>query len=288
MLGEDDNDNSERLIPAGTEDSAAIGADEIKRLKRKSPKANTANNNGSVTQSQQQIQRAPPAIPAAVPVAAVPAASTRQQPQQQQMQRSQQQQQQRQKQSTAARRKAGPNARQAQLQQQLATNDDEESYVYEPKKGHNLFFLFCDTKRAVLILSSFDFFILALSMTRNWRTAQANGIGFDMSNEFTKKFVTQACALFIDIATIVGALWYSTMIVLVGFLFKCYQLVVSSMSAAQNWQNDTEFIASMAVLAGLNVFFLYAAGAFMWETHKGILTKENYQRREKYSCCCEC
>mmetsp|Transcript_29712 Transcript_29712/g.59734 ORF Transcript_29712/g.59734 Transcript_29712/m.59734 type:complete len:126 (-) Transcript_29712:90-467(-) len=125
-------------------------------------------------------------------------------------------------------------------------------------------------------------------MKKNGRTAKANGIGFDMSNEFTKKFVTQACALFIDIATIVGALWYSTMIVLVGFLFKCYQLVVSSMSAAQNWQNDTEFIASVAVLAGLNFFSLYAAGAFMWETHKGILTKENYQRREKYSCCCEC
>eukprot|EP00985_Skeletonema_marinoi_P027237 scaffold22039_cov88-Skeletonema_marinoi.AAC.1 len=105
-------------------------------------------------------------------------------------------------------------------------------------------------------------------MSRNWRTAQANGIGFDMSNEFTKKFVTQACALFIDIATIVGALWYSTIIVLVGFLFKCYQLVVSSMSAAQNWQNDTEFIASILVLAGLNLLFLYAAAAFMWETHK--------------------
>mmetsp|Transcript_19542 Transcript_19542/g.29806 ORF Transcript_19542/g.29806 Transcript_19542/m.29806 type:complete len:94 (-) Transcript_19542:3-284(-) len=93
-------------------------------------------------------------------------------------------------------------------------------------------------------------------MKKNGRTKKANGIGFDMSNEFTKKFVTQACALFIDIATIVGALWYSTIIVLVGFLFKCYQLVVSSMSAAQNWQNDTEFIASVAVLAGLKSFFL--------------------------------
>mmetsp|Transcript_26071 Transcript_26071/g.40953 ORF Transcript_26071/g.40953 Transcript_26071/m.40953 type:complete len:280 (-) Transcript_26071:149-988(-) len=277
MLGDDDNEKSERLIPVGTEDSAAIGADEVKRFKLRSLKAVK---NGSVTEAQ------PPVV---LQMTAVPdAAIMRQQPQQQHMQRSQQQP--RQKQPPAATQKrTGPNTRQAQLQQQLTANDDdEESYVYEPKQGHNLFFFLCDTKRALLILGSFDFFILALSMTRNLRDARANGVAFDMSNEFTKNFITQACALFIDICTIVGTMWYSNVIVLVGFLFKCYQLVVSSMSAAQNWQNDSLFIITVSVLAGLNVLFLYAAGMFMWETHKGILTKENYQRREKYSCCCEC
>jgi hypothetical protein len=302
MIGDDDdNEKSERLIPAGTEDSTAIAADDddIKRPKqRSSPSAaNSGTTTVFVTHSLQrpqqqsngaavaatngtgtvtQMQRRSPQS------AAGAAASMKQQPQQQQMQRSQQQQQ---KQSTAARKSTGP-TRQAQLQQQLA--NDDESYVYEPKKGHNLFFFLCDTKRAVLILSTFDFFILALSMSRSWKTAQANGVGFDMSNEFTKKFVTQAGALFVNVTTIVGALWYSTSIVLVGFLFKCYQLVVSSMSAVKNWQDDTEYIATMAVLAGLNVVSLYASGMFMWETHQGILTKENYQKREKYSCCCEC
>ena len=281
MLGGDDNEKSERLIPAGAEDSAAVGADDIKRLKQKrSVNAIAKKSGSSVAQSQPQSQSQMRAPPAAFPMAAVPAASfVKQQPQQQQMQRSQQQQRQqprRQEQSRA-------NTTQAQI----ATNDDEESYVYEPKKGHNLFFFLCDTKRAVIILSGFDCFVLAMSMARNWRNAKASGIGFDMSNEFTKNFVTQACALFVDGATIVGALWYSTGIVLIGFLFKCYQLVTSIMSAARNWSNETEFFITVAVLAGLNVLFLYATAAFMWETHKGILTKDNYQRREKYSCCCE-
>ena len=268
MLGRSkDNEKSERLIPAGAEDSAA---DDMRKLKQRSvkAKASTANNNGSVVQSQSQpqIQRAPPAMP----MAAVPSASfvTTQQPQQQQMQRSQQQQR-------------------RPKQSRQATNDDEESYVYEPKKGHNLFFFLCDSKRAVVILSSFDCFVLAMSMARNWKNAKANGVAFDLSNEFTKNFIRQACALFVDGATIVGALWYSAIVVLVGFLFKCYQLVVSIMSAVQNWSNQTEFIVTVSVMAGLNVLFLYAAGVFMWETHKGILTKENYQKREKYSCCCE-
>mmetsp|Transcript_17877 Transcript_17877/g.25327 ORF Transcript_17877/g.25327 Transcript_17877/m.25327 type:complete len:274 (+) Transcript_17877:80-901(+) len=273
MLGDDDNEKSERLIPAGTEDSAAIGADEIKRLKRSSLKAV---NNDSVTTAQPQQQQQEYQSPAVVlQMTDIPAAAR---PQQQQMQRRSQQQQ-RQKQSTA---------RQAQLRQQLADYDDDESYVYEPKQGHKLFFFLCDTKRALLILCSFDFFILALSMTRNLREARANGVAFDNSNEFTKNFVTQGCALFIDMCTVVGTFWYSTVIVLVGFLYKIYQIVVSSMSAAQNWQNDSLFVTTVSVLAGLNVLFLYAAGMFMWETHKGILTKENYQRREKYSCCCEC
>eukprot|EP00986_Skeletonema_menzelii_P013622 scaffold8084_cov144-Skeletonema_menzelii.AAC.5 len=275
MLGDDDNEKSERLIPAGTEDSAAIDADDIKRLKQRS----IAKKNDSVGEISNNTRRDIHEIRAlpAIPMAAVPAASfvkQQQQPQQQQMQRSQQQQQQRRQ-------------KQARPQQQIATNDDEESYVYEPKKGHNLFFFLCDTKRAVIILSGFDCFVLALSMARNWRNAKANGIAFDMSNEFTKKFITQACALFVNGATIVGALWYSTGVVLIGFLFKCYQLVVSIMSAARNWSSDTEFFVTVAVLAGLNVLFLYATAAFMWETHRGILTKENYQRREKYSCCCE-
>ena len=271
MLGKSkDNEKSERLIPAGAEDSAAYDADDMQKLKQRSAKAkaSTANNNDSVVQSQphQQIQREPPAMP----MAAVPSASfVRQQPQQQQMQRSQQQ-----------RRPKQSNITQA-------TNDDEESYVYEPKKGHNLFFFLCDSKRAVVILSSFDCFVLAMSMARNWRNAKANGVAFDMSNEFTKNFIRQACALFVDGATIVGALWYSAIVVLVGFLFKCYQLATSLMSAVQNWSNQTEFIVTVSVMAGLNVLFLYAAGVFMWETHKGILTKENYQKREKYSCCCE-
>lgn len=282
MFEDDDNEKSERLIPAGTEDSAAIGADEIKRLK--SLKAAKKDSVAREQSQQQQLEYQSP--PVALQMTDVSAAASR--PQQQQMQRSQQQQ--RQKQSTVAPRKQkGPNTRQAQLQQQIANDDydDDESYVYEPKMGHKLFFFLCDTKRALLILCSFDIFILTLSMTRNLREARANGVAFDMANEFTKNFVTQACALFIDICTIVGAWWYSTVIVLVGFLYKIYQLVISSMSAAQNWQNDSLFVTTVSVLAGLNVLFLYAAGAFMWETHKGILTKENYQRREKYSCCCE-
>ena len=273
MLGRSkDNEKSERLIPAGAEDSATYDAGDMKKLKQRSvkAKASTANNNDSVVQSQpqQQTQRAPPAMP----MAAVPSASfVRQQPQQQQMQRSQQQ-----------RRPKQPRANTTQ-----ATNDDEESYVYEPKKGHNLFFFLCDSKRAVVILSSFDCFVLAMSMARNWRNAKANGVAFDISNEFTKNFIRQACALFVDGATIVGALWYSAIVVLVGFLFKVYQLVVSIMSAVRNWSNQTEFIVTVSVMVGLNVLFLYASGVFMWETHKGILTKENYQKREKYSCCCE-
>ncbi len=280
MFKSDKNEKSERLIPAGTEDSAAIGADEIKRLKRRTLKAT---NDDSVKQAQPQQQRQQEYQSPAVVIQMTDFSSASSSPQQQQMQqqtqRSQQQQQPRRKQ---------PTARQAQLQQQLTNYDDEESYVYEPKQGHKLFFFLCDTKRALLILSSFDFFTLALSMTRNLREARANGVAFDMSNEFTKNFVTQGCALFIDLCTLVGTLWYSTIIVLVGFLYKIYQIVVSSMSAAQNWQNDSVFIMTVSVLAGLNVLFLYAAGVFMWETHNGILTKENYQRREKYSCCCEC
>ena len=151
-----------------------------------------------------------------------------------------------------------------------------------------MFFFICDTKRAVIILTSFDFCIVAFSMTRLWRLAKENGESFDMSNDFSKKFVTQACALFVDVAVVVGALWYSALVVSVGFLFKCYQLATSSISALQNWQNDTDFITSVAIVASLNVLFLYASAAFMWEVHSGILTQKTYQRREKYSCCCEC
>jgi len=287
MIGDDDdNEKSERLIPAGTEDSTAIAADDIKRLKQRRIAASRQNGAAAVfvTQSQQQSHDAAVAptngtgtvtqsVQRRSPQSATGAAE--QQPQQQQMQRTQQRQQ---KQSTDARKNTAP--------QQLA--NDDESYVYEPKQGHNLFFFLCDSKRAVLILNTFDFFVLALSMTRGWKIAQANGVGFDMTNEFTKKFITQSCALFVNVSTILGAMWYSTSIVAVGFLFKCYQLVVSSMSAATYWQTDTEFVATVAVMAGLNVVSLYASGIFMWETYKGILTKETYQKREKYSCCCEC
>lgn len=179
----------------------------------------------------------------------------------------------------------GP-ARKTQVKQ-LLTSDDE-SYVYEEKKGHKLFFFLCDTKRAVLILSTLNFFLLALTMARNFKNAKANGVAFDISNEFTKKFVTHACSLFVDCTTILGAMWYSPMIVAVGFSFDVYQLVVSSMSAAQNWVDNPEYITTVTVLAALNVMNLYALGAFMWEVHKGVLTKETYQKREKYSCCCEC
>lgn len=126
-------------------------------------------------------------------------------------------------------------------------------------------------------------------MTRNWKNAQGNGTPFDFSNDFTKAFITQGCSVFVDITTMIGALWYSVAIVAVGFIFKCYQLVVSTMSAVENWQGgNTEFIATVSILGGFNLMSLYAAAVFMWEVHKGILTKDTYQKREKYSCCCEC
>lgn len=265
-------EKSEPLIPKGTLDSSAIGADEIQRLNKNNRKSSGVE---STITTKNTIVAPPPPLPQVqqpqqVKAAPTPTASTRPNPGQTQS--------------------SGLNARQrAQLELQQATDDEEESYVYEPKKGHKMCFFICDTKRAVMILTSFDFCIIAFSITRLIRLARENGEPlFDMSSDVSKKLVTQACALFVDVAVVVGALWYSALVVSVGFLFKCYQLVTSSIVALQNWENNTDYITSVAIVASLNVLFLYASAVFMWEVHSGILTKKTYQRREKYSCCCEC
>lgn len=273
------DDKKERLIPAGTEDSAALGPVDLDTCQ---PVVGAGSANGtrasSASASNHRAQ--------AVEMQRLKLMSKRSQEEQMISQLSNRSRSSTRPNNNSPKKSTGGPARKTQVEQ-LLTSDDE-SYVYEEKKGHKLFFFLCDTKRAVLILSTLNFFILALTMARNFKNAKANEVPFDISNEFTKKFVTHACSLFVDCTTILGAMWYSPMIVAVGFSFDIYRLVVSSMSAAQNWVDDPEYITTVTVLAALNVMNLYALGAFMWEVHKGVLTQETYQKREKYSCCCEC
>lgn len=276
------DDKKERLIPAGTEDSAADYAGPVD-MDTCRPVVGAGSANGTrASTAATSNHRAQ-----AVEMQRLKLMSKRSQEEQMISQLSNRSRSStRPNNNNTQKKSTGGPARKTQVEQ-LLTSDDE-SYVYEEKKGHKLFFFLCDTKRAVLILSTLNFFLLALTMARNFKNAKANGVAFDISNEFTKKFVTHACSLFVDCTTILGAMWYSVMIVAVGFSFDIYQLVVSSMSAAQNWVDDPEYITTVGVLAALNVMNLYALGAFMWEVHKGVLTQETYQKREKYSCCCEC
>jgi hypothetical protein len=273
------DDKKERLIPAGTEDSAAYGGGPVDLDTCRPVVGGGGTRASSAAASNHRAQ--------AVEMQRLKLMSKRSQEEQMITQLSNRSRSStRPNNNNTQKKSTGGPARKTQVEQ-LLTSDDE-SYVYEEKKGHKLFFFLCDTKRAVLILSTLNFFLLALTMARNFKNAKANGVAFDISNEFTKKFVTHACSLFVDCTTILGAMWYSVMIVAVGFSFDIYQLVVSSMSAAQNWVDDPEYITTVGVLAALNVMNLYALGAFMWEVHKGVLTQETYQKREKYSCCCEC
>lgn len=165
----------------------------------------------------------------------------------------------------------------------ITMGNDEEG-VRETKKGHKLFFICCDTKRAVLWLNTIvlllNIFIITAAIVQSDR-AKAEG--------YTQAMIVRGCGLFVTFTTILGAYWYSKSIVLVGLVFTCYHFTVSIFKISRyNWDGGYNEEGKLAVILPViwNSLLFYAEGMFISEINDDTMSAETYKRREKYSCCC--
>ena len=164
-------------------------------------------------------------------------------------------------------------------------NEDDE--LNEKKLGHKFFFCCCDTKRAVLYL---NIIILMLSIF----TFTAGIVQTDPGSEgFIRAVTVRACGIFITITTILGAYWYSKSVILVGMIYCCYQLAMGIIKMTRyDWRglDGSEDDGKLQVIFPVfwQVLNFYAMAVFLLEVNDGTMSEETYQKREKYSCCCNC
>jgi hypothetical protein len=155
------------------------------------------------------------------------------------------------------------------------------------KLGHKFLFLCCDTKRAVVILTS-------ISMLLNSFAFASAMIKYNGSNAegFVGAMVMLGCGIFVTFCAFLGAFWYSKSVVAVGLLYVAYQLTMDVIRVSKyDWSSsggDDDDGGKLAVLFPLivNGLIFYAEAMFISEVNDGIMSRGTYKTRERYSCCC--
>lgn len=153
-----------------------------------------------------------------------------------------------------------------------------------PKQGHKLFFVCCDTKRAVVWCNTLVFLLNVFTLTGAVMSDKARAEGY------AQALIVRGCGMFVVLTTIFGAYTYSKGVVLVGLLFTCYHLTLAILHAAQySWDGGYNEQGKLEVILPVlwNSLLFYAEGMFISEVNDGIMTKETYKTREKYICCCK-
>mmetsp|Transcript_54041 Transcript_54041/g.114773 ORF Transcript_54041/g.114773 Transcript_54041/m.114773 type:complete len:191 (-) Transcript_54041:162-734(-) len=166
------------------------------------------------------------------------------------------------------------------------TKDGNEEKGHERKKGHKMFFVCCDTKRAVISLNTIMLMVNVFTLT-----AAIVGTDHVKTEGYARAVVMRSCGMLVTFTTILGAYWYSKSLVTVGLLFTCYLLTVAIVEAARynsnSGYNEDELLKVLVPTIWYSLVF-YAEGTFISEVADGIMSAETYKRRERYSCCCNC
>ena len=177
----------------------------------------------------------------------------------------------------------------------MADDDEREAGGYELeegsgavlKLGHKFLFVCCDTKRAVIILTS-------ITILLNSLTFSSAMIKYDGTNAegFNGAMVMLGCGIFVTFCALLGAFWYSKSVVAVGLLYTTYQLTMDIIGISKyDWSSSgggDDGGGKLAVLLPLivNALIFYAEAMFISEVNDGIMSKGTYKARERYSCCC--
>ncbi|KAL3815622.1 hypothetical protein ACHAXA_007154 [Cyclostephanos tholiformis] len=161
----------------------------------------------------------------------------------------------------------------------------------EDKVGHKFLLVCCDTKRAVIVLTSIALLLDAFAFS-------STIIGHDASTTtdgFATAMVVRGCGIFVTLCALLGAFWYSMHVVGVGLVYTTYQLTMDIVrivgydwSSGGGGDDDDDDGGKLVVLLPLvlNALIFYAEGTFISEINDGIMSKETYKTRERYSCCC--
>jgi len=162
-------------------------------------------------------------------------------------------------------------------------DDDEDEDAREEKRGHKLFFVCCDTKRAVVWLNTAVLLLNVFTLTGALVRRD------EWTEGYQQALIVRVCGMCVTLATLFGAYSYSKSVVLVGLAFTAYRLTVAVLGVAQHdWRGGDNEKTELQVLLPLlgNVLLFYAEAMFVLEVNDGIMSKETYKSREKYVCCC--
>ena len=132
---------------------------------------------------------------------------------------------------------ASPEIRRPSTRSAISLDNNEEDGLPERKQGHKLFFVFCDTKRAVLWLNTIELMLNIFILTTAVMSDRAKAEGYN------KAMIVRGCGMFVTFTTLLGAYWYSKSIVLVGLEHTCYQLP----TASSNLQDTTRVEGTMEI-----------------------------------------
>mmetsp|Transcript_31985 Transcript_31985/g.57816 ORF Transcript_31985/g.57816 Transcript_31985/m.57816 type:complete len:203 (-) Transcript_31985:384-992(-) len=178
---------------------------------------------------------------------------------------------------------ASPEIRSASTRSAISLDNEDDGFR-ERKQGHKLFFVCCDTKRAVLWLNTIELMLNIFILTAAVMSDRAKAEGYN------RAMIVRGCGMFVTFTTLLGAYWYSKSIVLVGLVHTCYQLTVAVFKITRfNWDGGYNEESELEVLLPIiwNSLLFYAEGMFISEVNDGIMSSQTYKRREMYSCCCD-
>jgi hypothetical protein len=159
-----------------------------------------------------------------------------------------------------------------------------EAIYREGKLGHKFLFVCCDSKRAVVVLTSVMLFLNAFmfaSALIEYRGQEREG--------FASAMVMQGCGMFITFCVLLGAFWYSIHVVAVGLLYTAYQLMIGIIRITRyDWHGGNGESGKLVVILPfvVNSLIFYAEAVFISEVSDGIISADTYKQRERYSCCC--
>ena len=153
------------------------------------------------------------------------------------------------------------------------------------KLGHKFLFVCCDSKRAVVVLTSTMLLLNGLVIAS--AVIEHGGQG---AEGFVNAMVMHACGMFVTFCVLLGAFWYSIHVVVVGLVYAAYQLTVGIIRITRyDWDGggdgDTGKLVVLLPFV-MNALIFYAEAVFISEVNEGIISADTYKERERYSCCC--
>jgi hypothetical protein len=157
----------------------------------------------------------------------------------------------------------------------------------EEKKGHKLFGVCCDSRRAVIIVNALS---LVMFICELIAAIVPGSITIDSQNVTAMIF-----NIIFTLVIIYGAMKFNQTVVWVGLLWEIFILcfwITGASNAIQSFDWSKEFpgarestVAFVVITIIWQFVNIYAEAVFVYESKHGVMTPETYKREEQ-SCCC--
>ena len=165
----------------------------------------------------------------------------------------------------------------------LIDDDDWEiKDADKTKKGRKFFGCCCDSRRAVIVTNILDIILCIILYICSAFQTSLSGL------QITVWVVNQIW----NTATILGAFYYSDIIVIMGVLWQLFKMsaiiyhFAEYYAPSKSLEERVALIFYLCIAIPLIILTIFANSLFAFEVRRNIMSKETYKKRERYSCCC--